>query len=379
MGAMATGRRNPEVVICGGGLAGAAAAITLARGGREVVLIEKSAEMHDKVCGEFLSAESLEALDALGVNAALFGAAPIDTVCVAGRLAGQSVRLPFRAMSLTRRLLDEAVLQCAVDAGATVLRGWNVRGLHRIDDAWAAEYDGPEGRDRMPAKAVFIATGKHDLHGRPRPQGGHNDLVAFKIYLQLSPDQTRALERRVELIMYGGGYAGLQLVENHVANLCCLIRKSKLHTLDGGWPTVLESMLRDSWWLRRRLHDAQPLLTRPLAVGALPYGFVRRDAMDAGLWAIGDQAAVVPSFTGDGMSLALNSGRMAAEMYMEGASSSEFQQRLHAQVSGKIATATRISRWMVAQPTSSAVELGSVILPWAMRWIASSTRLMPRR
>jgi menaquinone-9 beta-reductase len=47
-----------EAIVVGGGLAGAAFAITLARQGRPVIVLEKTTGAHHKVCGEFLSAEA---------------------------------------------------------------------------------------------------------------------------------------------------------------------------------------------------------------------------------------------------------------------------------------------------------------------------------
>ena len=55
-------------VVIGGGLAGSAFAIELARQGRPVVVFEKTTGQHHKVCGEFLSAEAQNLLARLGVD-----------------------------------------------------------------------------------------------------------------------------------------------------------------------------------------------------------------------------------------------------------------------------------------------------------------------
>jgi 2-polyprenyl-6-methoxyphenol hydroxylase-like FAD-dependent oxidoreductase len=59
-----------EVLILGGGVAGCAASIALARRGRGVTLIEREPTLRHKVCGEFLSGEALEDLHALGIDVA---------------------------------------------------------------------------------------------------------------------------------------------------------------------------------------------------------------------------------------------------------------------------------------------------------------------
>lgn len=371
----AAGETALEVLVLGGGVAGAAAAIELARAGRRVAVLEKTAQAHDKVCGEFLSAEAMDDLRGLGVAAEELGAVALTRVRLAGGLGVREARLPFAASSLTRRRLDEAMLRRAAEAGALVLRGYTVESLVRRAGGWSVELAGPSRRYALEAPDVVMATGKHDLRGLPRPLGAQSDLVAFKMYFRLAPEQAAAIQSAVELVLFREGYAGLQPVEAGTANLCCVVRKSRLRELDGGWEALLASMLCDSAHLRGRLEGAEPLLARALAVGSIPYGFVRREALSEGLWAVGDQAAVIPSFTGDGMSLALHSGRLAARMICSGEGAMAYQRRLHAQVSRQVALATVLSRGLVAQPQRAALELAAWAWPGALRMVAAGTRL----
>jgi flavin-dependent dehydrogenase len=57
------------------------------------------------------------------------------------------------------------------------------------------------------------------------------------------------------------------------------------------------------------------LLDKPITVIHIPYGYIRR-ATEDGLYGIGDQAAVIPSFTGDGISIAVHTARRAAASYL---------------------------------------------------------------
>lgn len=72
-----------DAVIVGGGLAGASAAIHLARGGARVTLIERQRAAKPKVCGEFLSAVALGELTRLGFDPGVAGAGAITTVRLA--------------------------------------------------------------------------------------------------------------------------------------------------------------------------------------------------------------------------------------------------------------------------------------------------------
>ena len=84
-----------EALIIGGGLAGSALAITLARAGRDVVLVEKERAAHQKICGEFLSREAIHYLEALGIDLAALGAVPIDRLRLVRGNVIADVALPF--------------------------------------------------------------------------------------------------------------------------------------------------------------------------------------------------------------------------------------------------------------------------------------------
>ncbi|HSY95873.1 MAG TPA: FAD-dependent monooxygenase, partial [Steroidobacteraceae bacterium] len=99
-----------EIVIVGGGPAGSATACGLAALDRDVVLIERTAGPHHKVCGEFLSVETQTQLQRLGVDPSALGAAPIERVAVYSSSRSVTSALPFRALSLSRYRLDDAML-----------------------------------------------------------------------------------------------------------------------------------------------------------------------------------------------------------------------------------------------------------------------------
>ncbi len=357
------------IVIIGGGLAGSAAAMTLARAGRDVTLIEREPRPHHKVCGEFLSREALLYLNTLGVHPETLGAVPIHHV----RLANSAQQtLPFAAMSLTRRTLDEHLLQAAERAGVNVLRGCPVQALTPDPDhTWTLTLPSTT----LHADTVFVATGKHDLRAHPRPAGPQPNLVAFKMYFRLTPAQTVALSNSVELILYPGGYAGLQPVEDGIANFTCLIHRRVLQHL-GGWEELLSAMQSACPLLRERLHGAHHLLAKPLAISSIPYGYVRDAPASANnLWYLGDQAAVIPSFTGDGMSIALHSGCLAATMFLQGKIPAQFQRQLHSEVARQVRFATAISRALLWAPTRTIVASAVGAFPALLDVVACRTRI----
>src|SRR5580704_10045897 len=116
-------------IVVGGGLAGAAFAVELARRGRDVIVLEKTAGAHHKVCGEFLSAEAQALLGRLGFNVWQHGARPAGVLGLEFGGRNERLALPFRGAGLSRFRLDQALLDIAAEAGAEVIRGANVTGL----------------------------------------------------------------------------------------------------------------------------------------------------------------------------------------------------------------------------------------------------------
>lgn len=368
-----TAMHNAECLVVGGGLAGAMAALRLAAAGRDVLLVEKERGAHDKVCGEFLSPEAVHYLRAAGVDPVELGAESVDRLRVSVASRTVAVDLPFSALSLSRSVLDEALLARAVDRGCRMLRGSAVASLLRHDHRWSA---GLSSGATVLAGHVFLATGKHDLRGWARAAGRQNDLVGFKLHGRLAPEPTNALRGGMELFLFRDGYGGLSLVEDGIANLCLVVRKARLQRL-GGWPALLRTMLAECAALRTLLKDAQPLWERPLAISSIPYGYLasRAAAGHDGLWPVGDQIAVIPSFTGDGMSIALHSASLAAACFLAGETPDAYRARLATQLQRGMTLATALSRAMVTRSGRTLAPALLTIAPGLLRSIAVRTRI----
>lgn len=359
-----------EAIVIGGGPAGAALATRLALTGLGVVLIEREPGPVDKVCGEFLSREAGLYLASLGLNLPALGAVPIRGVRLCERRGVAAVALPFPASSLSRRVLDEALLARAASAGVAVRRGARVKVLARTRTGWTARL---EDGTVVDAGAAFLATGKHDLRGHKRPSGLQDDLVAFKLYWRLAPRQATELETHVELVLFEGGYAGLQPVEGGRANLCLVVRRRRLLALGQRWESLLAAMRAESPHLDARLAGAEACSARPLALSAIPYGHVRRRS--DGIWRLGDQAAVIPSFSGDGISIALHSAELAATAYLEGESADAYQRALARDVTAQVLLATAVSHGLVRRPWQGAFAAAARLWPGLMSTLALHTRL----
>jgi len=356
-----------EVLILGGGVAGCAASISLARKGRSVTLIEREPTPRHKVCGEFLSGEALEDLHLLGIDVTSLGAVPINYVRLAAARRAATAPLPFPAKSLTRKALDTTLIAAAIAAGVSVKRGRSVQSLSRATaNLWQATLDDGTTYE---APTVFLATGKHDLRGHKRPKDP-DQWVAFKMYYRLSATQTADLADASELTLYSGGYGGIQPVQDGITNFCCVVQRRYFARAGLRWEGLLAKMQQDCPHLAMRLNGAEPLLDKPITVTHIPYGYIRR-ATEDGLYSIGDQAAVIPSFTGDGISVALHTARRAAAAYLDGEPAPVFQPKLRSAMLPQMRLAE-----LAADGLNNA--LARAVLPFCLRVWPNAMRITAR-
>ena len=191
------------------------------------------------------------------------------------------------------------------------------------------------------------------------------DLIGFKSYFRLAPGQTAALAGHIELILFRGGYAGLQLVEDGIANLCLLVSRARFEAAGGAWPGLLAALMAETAHLATRLDGGTEQLDRPLTISNVPYGYIHRPQPSdpQGLYRLGDQFAVIPSFSGDGMSIAMHSGLAAAQAVLSGVDAATYHAARAAEIGPQIRLADRLYR--LAQPP-------------AAQWLAVTTaRLWP--
>ena len=362
-------RRDPLII--GAGPAGAAAAITLGRTGCRPVVVERSRGATDKVCGDFLSMDTIEQVRMLGVDPAALGGAPIHKVrLVHGERVVESV-LPFPAIGLSRRSLDAALLSQAELAGAVVQTGQSVRRLMREDGLWTALVG--EGTV-LRAETVFLATGKHDLRDLPRARSDRG-AIGMKMYFTPAPDVAKTLEGVIELTLFPGGYAGMQAVENGQAVVCIAVQRQAFQRHGGGWPGLIAAISQRSRRFGGMLAHGRNLLARPLAVAGVPYGFQARAVVADGLFRLGDQAAVIPSLTGDGMAIALHSGRTAAETWLGGDDSLAFHLALGRTLAPQMRLAGVLHRLCMSGAVQAGLIRGAKVFPGLLRHAARRTRV----
>ena len=308
-----------DVIVAGGGPAGASAAIHLAKANLKVLLIEQKSFPRAKLCGEFISPECILHFEKLGVAVDMVSSQPaqiLETVFYSRR--GRKIVVPSRwfggnALGLSRAVMDHHLLARAKALGVTVLENSTVSdvvedqfGVKGVIVKSAAEQD-------YRAPVVVDATGRSRVLARKtRPlQAVKASLVAFKAHLA----STRGTMTACEIYSYPGGYGGLSTVENGRSNLCFIIEASRVRRAHSDPQTVI----RENLMLNRRAAftlEHATVETDWLSVALESFGR-REPSPTPGLLAIGDSAAFIDPFTGSGMLMALESGQLVAEHILQ--------------------------------------------------------------
>jgi flavin-dependent dehydrogenase len=357
-----------ETVIVGGGPAGAATACALAAAGRDVILIERSAGPHHKVCGEFLSIETQAQLLTLGVDAAALGAVAIDCVALYSPARAVAAGLPFRALSLSRYRLDGALLSRAEALGTQVKRGAAVRSVAPDGEGWIVQCDGGP----FACRNLVLATGKWGLRGIDDTRDGSR--VGLKMHLRLADDGRRALNGRVELYFLGRSYAGLELIEDGVANLCVLMPCELVARLGHGWQPVQDHLAQALPALAERLAGSRPLWDKPLAVVAPTGGLLHRGQGSA-VYRVGDRLAHIPPFTGDGLGIALASAALAAVQIRDGRSPAQYLKAARKLTGRPIRFAGLLSALVATRVGQTALLSAAALAPGLLEGVVRRTRL----
>lgn len=364
-----------EVAIVGGGMAGAGAACVLAKAGREVMLLEREAFATHKMCGEFLSTETQGYLRRLGLDVDGLGGHVISHLRLVRQKTIVETALPFNGLGLSRYRLDEALLNHASQSGVQMVRGQRAS----VSDIKGSGIDlDVQSAGTVRANTLFLATGKQDLRElRRHPDTPPEDLVGFKMHFDVDSAQRDALAHHVELILFAHGYAGLQQVEDGRVNLCLLAERRWLNACGGTWEGLLEELLRTCPHLQRRLSNATPLMSQPLSIYRVPYGFVYRPPANSAdnIYRLGDQVGVIPSFSGDGMGIALHSGVVAATHYLADSGAGRYHRQIRHDVARQIWRAGllyRASRWA---PSQRLIMGWAALMPSGLRLAARLTRV----
>ena len=363
-----------DVLVVGAGPAGCAAAVTTARAGLRVLLVDRAKFPRPKVCGDALSNRAVSIVEAMGAGAALRAAPHAD---VRGALAmlpdGTAIPRDYGAamgMIVGRLDLDALLVRAATDAGAQLREETAVDDLVVEGGAVVGAMTG--GRE-IRARAVIAADGPGSVAHRAlrasKPRGRHLAISATAYFEGVAGALREGWSEHWFHPSLPLGYGWIFPSVDGVSNVGVYLRRDG-YDREG----VALAKLFEAFLARHPERFGAARRVGAVRTWQLPLADLRARTGMPGLLTAGDAGRHVDPLTGEGIWQSLRSGQIAGEVWVEalrdGLRSDAYLRRHRWRVAREIdAPSTlrgRIQDGMQAAVASGAWRSG--VLRAALRW-----------
>jgi flavin-dependent dehydrogenase len=310
---------NNRIVVIGGGLAGLVSAILLVKRGKNVLLIEKKNYPFHRVCGEYISNEVLGFMRRESIYPDI--EVPIITQFEFSDTAGGTARIPLGlgGFGISRYVLDDWLYQQALNLGVDVRTGNQVSGIY-FDQGTDQFVLSLSDLSTIECEFVIGAFGKRSKLDMVlnRPFVRHRSpFIGVKYHIE-----TDFVRDTVGLYNFEGGYCGINAVEDGKFNLCYLASRNHLRHFGS-----IEEMEQQILWrnpvLERLFRDSTFLFDKPEVINEI--NFEAKAPVEQHLLMAGDAAGLITPLCGNGMAMAIRSGKFAAEAILSGKTRQEVE------------------------------------------------------
>lgn len=296
-----TEQKSYDVVIIGGGLAGLTLAIQLADAGHSCVLFEKNKYPFHKVCGEYISLESKDFLERLGLNIPAMNL-PVITKLQVSSPSGKLLKhqLDLGGFGISRYLLDDELVKIARKKGVTVLDDCRVTDIKFESEQFLIA----SSKGNFSSGICIGSWGKKsNLDTKFRNTSSSRKKrnyvgIKYHIHLDFPSD-------RIELHNFENGYCGISKIEGDQYCLCYLTDAENLKKYKGDIREMEKQVLMKNPFLKKYFSEAKFLFEEPLAISNITIGY--KGAVDQHVLMVGDSAGNIAPLSGNGMSMAMRS------------------------------------------------------------------------
>jgi flavin-dependent dehydrogenase len=303
---METNLKTYQCAIVGGGLAGLCLAIQLADKGISVVLFEKNTYPFHKVCGEYISMESWNFLNELGLPLEELNLPHIKELGISSESGFMlNTPLPLGGFGISRYSLDNYLCEIAKKKNVNVVENCKVFDVHKTDEN-SSEINTSSG--------IYQAAIVCGTYGKYTPAFINKETKQTKLnYIGVKYHiKTTLNSNRIELHNFKDGYCGVSKVDTDAYCLCYLTTSNNLEASGNDIKKMEENILYKNPFLATYFTQSEFLYKSPLVISNVT--FQKKDTYKNAVSLAGDAAGSITPLCGNGMSMAMRASKLLAQL-----------------------------------------------------------------
>ena len=376
-----------DVAVIGGGLAGLALSIQLARQNYKVVLFEKEKYPFHKVCGEYISMESWNFLESLGLPLSNLNLPIIDTLNLTAPNGNSfTTKLPLGGFGISRYKIDKLLSEIAKQNGVHLLEQTKVENVSFGVD-FLVDYTNQSAPVVQQLEALTCAGSygkrsnldikwKRNFLSKTNPR--INNYIAVKYHAKANwPYNVIGLHN------FKNGYCGISRIEEEKYCICYLTTAENLKKSENSIPRMQENILFKNPALKEIFLTSSFLIESPLTISQI--SFSKKDLVEKNILMVGDAAGMITPLCGNGMSMALHGSKVAAhciDLFLKKRISHKemekmYQQMWKQQFSGRITIGQTLQRFFGSEYLSNLFVGGFRLFPFMAKGVISKTHGKP--
>lgn len=296
-----------DVAIIGGGLAGLSAAILFAKEGKKVLLLEKETYPFTKVCGEYISMESWDFLEKLGIPLSQYDLPRINQLQVTAPNGNAlNHELDLGGFGISRYFLDDELKNIAKKNGVKVLENTKVLDVNFDNELFSIK----TATKNYKAKLCCGSFGKRSnldvtwkRHFITESKRGLNNYIGIKYHVKAI-----LTDNLISLHNFKDGYCGISKVEGDKYCLCYLTTAANLKSCNGDVERMEKEILSENKHLKDIFSIVKKLDAKPVTIAQI--SFEKKSLIQDHVIFTGDAAGMITPLCGNGMSMAMHGAKL---------------------------------------------------------------------
>jgi flavin-dependent dehydrogenase len=309
-----------EIIIIGGGLAGLIASIRLASEGLISTVIEKKKYPFHRVCGEYISNETVSFLKTLRLFPEKFNPPNISQLQLTSVNGKEAILdLDLGGFGVSRFSFDQFLYEKAMGLGVTFLLEEEATKVSFEQDNFSVT----TSKRTLKAELVMGCYGKRsklDIVLNRSFIKKRSPYIGVKYHIR-----TDHPSNRISLHNFKDGYCGVSNVEDGKTNLCYLSHRDNVKKF-GNLPDLERAILYKNPYLKHIFNNSEFIFDRPETINEI--SFETKLPVENHILMLGDAAGMITPLCGNGMALAIHSAKIASELVIKHLKQGNFDRNL---------------------------------------------------